>query len=169
MAKVISNINLLSNPNNEFSLIFEAAQVQAEQPLLTSPAIHTIQESHQTHGDEGAYVSLQSPSNVPSTSRQGIPVKLVVKKKIAQNHIEELNFRIQQANRSAQANDDINPSVGSTSDKDSDFNIQQLESTVSSLSGNSSSGVASPEIVRNKKRTKPPTATIGFKSIETDF
>lgn len=90
---------------------------------------------------------------------------------MALNHIEELNFRLQQANQAARAdaNDDINPSVGDTSDKDSDVNIQQLESTVSSLSGNSSSAVTSPEIVRNKRKTKQPTATIGYKSIETDF
>lgn len=89
-------------------------------------------------------------------------------KKVPQNHIEELNFRLQQTNQ-AVASDDINPSVGDTSDKDSDVNIQQLESTVSSLNEDSSSAVTSPEIARNKKKSKPSTARPRFKSIETDF
>lgn len=69
-----------------------------------------------------------------------------------------------------ETNDDINPSVGDNSDKDSDVNIQHLESTVSSLSGHSSSAITSPEIKRNKrKKTKPAKVTTDFKSIETDL
>lgn len=96
-------------------------------------------------------------------------MKFVVRKKIAQNHIEELNFRIQRANLTTQAetNGDVNPSVGSTSDRDSEFNVQHLESAVSSFSDHSNSDVTSPQVVRNKRRAKPQTAT--FTSIETDF
>lgn len=149
--------------------------MEAQQPLLAhlnvKPGIHTIQESQQTNRNEASSSPQQSPTNEPSTSRQSVPVKFIVRRKLAQNHIEELNFRIQRANLTTQAeeNGDVNPSVGDTSDRDSEFNIQQLESTVSSLSDQSTSAVTSPEVVRNKKRTKPSTATIGFTSIETDF
>lgn len=49
--------------------------------------------------------------------------------------------------------DDINPSVGSDTERDSDVNIQQLESAVSSISGgpSGSSAVNSPETKRNRR------------------
>lgn len=132
------------------------------------------------YANEPTLAPQQSPKDEPSTSRKGVPVKFVVKRKLAHNHIEELNFRLQQANQAArtQTTDDVNPSVGDASDKDSDVNIQHLESTVSSLSGHSSNGVTSPETKRNKRRTKPATKPAmkpatkpasGYTSIETDF
>lgn len=167
----ISNFNL----KFLFARVCLAAQVQAQQPLLahldTTPGIHTIQESQQGYGSEIVAERQQSPK---AGSSRGVPARLVVKKKLAQNHIEELNLRLQRVNQVSQdqTDGDINPSVGDISDKDSDVNIQHLESTVSSLSGHSSGGVASPEIKRNKRKKKPardPVAAVGFKSIETDF
>lgn len=159
--------------NNVFLFNPKAVQVEAQQPLLAhsnvAPGIHTIQESQQTYRDEASSSPQQSPTNEASTSRKGVPVKFIVRKKLAQNHIEELNFRIQRANLTtqAEANGDVNPSVGDTSDRDSEFNIQNLESAVSSLSDHSNSDVTSPQVVRNKRIAKPQTAT--FTSIETDF
>lgn len=85
------------------------------------------------------------------------------------NHIEELNFRLKTlndrvySNFSGNGNDaidgealvpDINPSVGSDIDKESELNIRQLESSVSSLSGlpSGSSTINSPEAVRNHQK-----------------
>lgn len=160
---------------NVFFFNSKVVQVEAQQPLLgqsnVTPGIHTIQESQQTYRNDALPSPQESLPNKPSTSRTGVPVKFIVRKKLAQNHIEELNFRIQRANLTTQAETsaDVNPSVGDISDKDSEFNMQQLESTVSSLSDHSNSEVVSPQAVRNKRREKPPAATIGFTSIETDF
>lgn len=135
----------------------------------TTPGIHSIQDAQQVRQNVSVSEPYQLPIDEPSTSREVVPVKFIVKPKVPQNHIEELNFRLQRANQTATVSDDINPSIGDTSDKDSDVNIQQLESTVSSLDGHTSSTITSPEIARSKKRTKQPTATIAYKSIETDF
>lgn len=81
-------------------------------------------------------------------------------------HIEELNLRLKSLNKQTNINSsdndvagaqavlpDINPSVGSDNEKESELNIQQLESSVSSLSGlrSGSSAVNSPETVRNRQ------------------
>lgn len=158
-----------------FVFISLAAQVQVQQPLLghldMAPGIHTIQESQESYADEVAPESAQGPIDAPTSSPEGVPGQFIVKKKIAQNHIEELNFRLQNANLANQAasSDDVNPSVGDTSEKSSDVNIQQLESTVSSLSDNTSSTVNSPEADRSEPKTRSAAAVIGYKSIETDF
>lgn len=103
------------------------------------------------------------------------------------NHIEELNFRLKSINDrihikltetdgnsvlGAQAlrGDDINPSVGSDTEKEVDINIQHLESTVSSLSpmpsSMNSSAFNSPETATNRRnRNKNWHA----ERIETDF
>lgn len=87
-----------------------------------------------------------------------------------ENHIEELNFRLKSINDrihikltetdggalGAQAlrGDDINPSVGSDTEKEVDINIQHLESTVSSLSplpSSNSTAFNSPESASNRR------------------
>lgn len=90
-----------------------------------------------------------------------------------QNHIEELNFRLKSINDrihikltetdgssgdvlGAQAlrGDDINPSVGSDTEKELDINIQHLESTVSSLSpmpSSNSTAFNSPDAAINRR------------------
>lgn len=76
-------------------------------------------------------------------------------------HIEELNMRLKALNGNVHVNiiekhsqmaysGDINPSVGSDTEKESDLNIRQLESSVSSLSGLPSS-VNSPEMAGNSQ------------------
>lgn len=87
--------------------------------------------------------------------------------KMSQTHIEELNFRLQSLNQqvhidvvnngnagaAAILSGDINPSVGSDNEKESDLNIQQLESSVSSLSGlqTGSSTINSPEATHSQR------------------
>lgn len=91
-----------------------------------------------------------------------------------ENHIEELNFRLKSINDrihikltetdgssnsvlGAQAlrGDDINPSVGSDTEKEVDINIQHLESTVSSISPMPSSvnstAFNSPDTAANRR------------------
>ena len=94
--------------------------------------------------------------------------------RLPQNHIDELNFRLQTLTEVTEVQyaevasprptfgSDINPSVGDISDKESELNIRQLESSVSSLSGVNSSTVGSPLSARNDQRT-------GFSGRETDF
>lgn len=87
--------------------------------------------------------------------------------KMSQTHIEELNFRLQSLNQrvhidvvdssnagaAAILSGDINPSVGSDNEKETDLNIQQLESSVSSLSGlqTGSSTINSPEATHSQR------------------
>lgn len=89
-----------------------------------------------------------------------------------ENHIEELNLRLKSINErihikltecdrngsilNAQAmrGDDINPSIGSDTEKEIDLNIQHLESTVSSISplpSTSSTAVNSPDAAANRR------------------
>lgn len=91
-----------------------------------------------------------------------------------ENHIEELNFRLKSLNdrihikltetndasalgAQAMRGDDVNPSVGSDTEKEIDINIQLLESTVSSLSplpSSNSTAVNSPENMAFNRRNK---------------
>lgn len=84
--------------------------------------------------------------------------------KVPETHIEELNLRLkalndQDPNEGVAARAilgvDINPSVGSDTEKEAELNIQQLESSVSSLSGlpSGSSAVNSPEAIRNQDKS----------------
>lgn len=99
--------------------------------------------------------------------------------KVPGNHIEELNSRLRDLNGRVRISfigsksqevtygNDINPSVGSDTEKESDMNIQQLESTVSSLSGlaSGSSTVNSPEAAQQRRN---PT-NWHIQQQETDF
>lgn len=105
--------------------------------------------------------------------------------KMSQTHIEELNFRLQSLNHRVHvdlcdsgpnagaaaviASGDINPSVGSDNDKESDLNIQQLESSVSSLSGlpTGSSTVNSPEATHSQRKMEEKSWRV--ERYETDF
>lgn len=86
-----------------------------------------------------------------------------------ENHIEELNLRLKSINErvhiklteihgsnsvldaQAMRGDDINPSVGSDTEKEIDINIQHLESTVSPLPSLSSTAVNSPDAAANRR------------------
>lgn len=105
-------------------------------------------------------------------------VKYTQLARLPPNHIEELNFRLQTLNESSEIEyaqviasplpmnsfgSDINPSVGDISDKESELNIRQLESTISSLSGVNSSTIGSPLSERNQPHAQ---SRVGR---ETDF
>lgn len=100
-----------------------------------------------------------------------------------ETHVEELNFRLKALNERDYSNSnendngavggqaipsDINPSVGSDTEKESELNIGQLESSVSSLSGlpSGSSTVHSPETVQNRRHAG---ANWRIEHYETDF
>lgn len=154
----------------------EQREAPPEQPLLTglnrAPGLHSIQESqaeypHQPEGTEEPDQSRRSPTNNNSPSGNSPiiatrTVKLVLLKTAPDNHVDELNIRLQQIRQQG----DINPSVGDGSDKESELNIRQLESSISSLSGvmSGSSQFNSPEANRAPK----PKGTANYK-IETDF
>lgn len=111
----------------------------------------------------------QTLSNRFAISSQSSSVRYSPVYKNPENHIEELNFRLKSLNQPVYGNygggnesgavggeaivPDINPSVGSDNDKESELNIRQLESSISSLSGlpSGSSAVNSPEAARNKQ------------------
>lgn len=158
--------------------------VQQREPLLQrepaplTPLIQTIQSTQQHFGEAPA-----SPSSTNSRNQQRTPptpdatngngaagtVKYTQLARLPQNHIDELNFRLQTLNEHTEIQyaevvaspmpafgSDINPSVGDISDKESELNIRQLESTVSSLSGVNSSTVGSPlseRTVHNRRET----------------
>lgn len=107
-----------------------------------------------------------------------------VYKQPPENHIEELNLRLRTLNERVQItlidarngvsgepadqSGDINPSVGSDTEKELEINIQQLESTVSSLSGlpSGSSTVNSPE---EAKKRRHQDKNWHVERYETDF
>lgn len=107
-----------------------------------------------------------------SSSRSSSYKYSPVYKKLPETHVEELNLRLQSLNKRIQINltengqgtnqphstfvKDINPSVGDIP-SDSDINIRQLESSLSSLSGlpSGSSTVNSPEIARSLRADRP--------------
>lgn len=160
-------------------LLYFTGFTQQREPLLqreqatVTPLIHSIQNT-QEHFGENAESS--APNDARSQQRTPTPdsmtgngstgtVKYTQLARLPQNHIDELNFRLQTLNESVEIQyaevvaspmpafgSDINPSVGDISDKESELNIRQLESTVSSLSGVNSSTVGSPLSERNQTR-----------------
>lgn len=169
-------------------------EIESSQPLLTQPTIeHPHIDEPRTTVDETpqeprSNVTQTQPEIEPQTSNptDAVHVTSSFKKfsmssrssrsskyspvyKLPENHVEELNLRLQELNSRVKLNltdnrekapkpqpifSDINPSVGDVSDKESDINIRQLESSVSSLSGlpSGSSTVNSPEAQRQKDR-----------------
>lgn len=158
-------------------------------PLLshtdTTPGVHTIQQTQEEY-QRGIPVSQTNTVNVENVNtsqaevqQAGVrsPVKYSYLQKLPHNHIEELNFRLQQVEITATAIDpnssdqrtfgsDINPSVGDISDKESDINIQQLESSISPIN----SGSVTAESIYSSpvsRRDKPGPSR--FTGPETDF
>lgn len=175
--------------------------VQQREPLLqhdptttqAAPLIQSIQNTQQQFGatpasplstETDSSNERRSPAfetnsnNSPNNNNNDNPnvVKYTQLARLPPNHIEELNFRLQTLNESAEIEyaqvitsplpafgSDINPSVGDISDKESELNIRQLESTISSLSGVNSSTIGSPLSERNQSHAQ---SRVGR---ETDF
>lgn len=167
--------------------------LQRDNPTQTAPFIQSIQNTQQQFGatpasplsnETAANYEQRSPAS--ETNSNGSPnnnnndhpntVKYTQLARLPPNHIEELNFRLQTLNGAeieyAQVvvasplptfGSDINPSVGDISDKESELNIRQLESTISSLSGVNSSTIGSPLSERNQPQAQ---SRVGR---ETDF
>lgn len=145
------------------------------QPITTSSEIPTqseiVTQVKQTLSSQYA-ISAQSSSSVRYS-----PVY-----KNPENHIEELNFRLKTLNDQRNYGNligngegavggqlpDINPSVGSDNERESELNIRQLESSVSSISGlpSGSSTVNSPQAERNRQNL---TKDWHIERYETDF
>lgn len=122
----------------------EEDTVQNDLPVISAPILSTITSTgvipHVKETQSSRFIS-----SIQSSSLRYSPVY-----KNPENHIEELNFRLKTLNNRAHGfseedegdvggaqpiPSDINPSVGSDNEKDSDLNIRQMESSVSSLSG----------------------------------
>lgn len=154
-----STANDNNNNNNSNS--------QQNMPRPISPAIQRVESPKPA---KTVTASHQSMANrfITSSASTTSAVRYSPVYKASPEHIEELNMRLQTLNRRVQINiaekhsemtyvNDINPSVGSDTEKESELNIQQLESSVSSLSGiPSGSTVNSPEMPKGQ-RTHWPT------------
>lgn len=169
------------------------------QPLLShldrTPVIHSIQQTEEENRRETPVsqvntITEHSEPNVSQieTQRAGTtasPLKYTYLQKLPhQNHIEELNFRLRSLEEHVEIvspqpstsqeiqptfGSDINPSVGDISDRESELNIRQLESSVSSING-ANSGSANAESIYSSpvsRREKPDRAE--FRAQETDF
>lgn len=155
---------LLSVRNNQSVPI----SIQSQPPLISAPIPVTTTSEIPTHSGIVTQVK-QTLSNRFAMSAESSSVRYSPVYKNPENHIEELNFRLKTLNEQVYSNysgngndavggpipiSDINPSVGSDNDKESELNIRQLESSISSLSGlpSGSSVVHSPEVVRNRQQ-----------------
>lgn len=141
---------------------------QQNAPIPISPAIQRVESLKPA---ETVTVSHQSMANrfVTSTASTSSTVRYSPVYKASPDHIAELNTRLQTLNRRVHINiaekhsemtyvNDINPSVGSDTEKESELNIEQLESSMSSLSGiPSGSTVNSPEMPKGQRNTHWPT------------
>lgn len=151
------------------------------QPLLISHPI-PITAATEIPTNSGTVTEVkQSLSNRFAISAQSSSYQYSPVYKNPENHIEELNFRLKSINDRVYSNysddgavggetivPDINPSVGSDNEKESELNIRQLESSVSSISGlpSGSSTVHSPEAVRNRQQL---ATNWHIERYETDF
>lgn len=113
------------------------------------------------------------------------PVKYSYLQKLPHNHIEELNFRLQSLNEvevviteddsnvpsesQRTFGSDINPSVGDISDKESDINIRQLESSVGSINGVNSGSITAESIYSSPVSRHDKPGPSRFVGRETDF
>lgn len=156
-----------------------AAQISDEPPVISAPVqVTTTQQPNYAVPHAGIVSQMKQTfqnrftmaSNSNSSSVRYSPVY-----KNPETHVEELNFRLKAMNERVYSNDDvqpipsdINPSVGSDNEKESELNIRQLESSVSSLSGlpSGSSTVNSPETVQNRRHAG---ANWRVEHYETDF
>lgn len=155
---------------------------EISRPIISAPIQTTASRTITTHSGIVTEVKQSMSGRYVSTAQSKSPVfRYSPVYKQPDGHIEELNLRLKSLNERVQINltspndgahailsGDINPSVGSDTEKESDVNIQQLESTVSSLSGvqSGSSMVNSPETAHNR-RLKDENWRV--ERIETDF
>lgn len=190
---VESNQPLLSAPangSNGSNVQYATTTSQAIRPVISAPIKMTTTSTVPTESvpvtEVKPTMSNRYGGAIPKT-KSPVALRYSPVYKNPENHIEELNFRLKSINDrihitltetdgnsvlGAQAlrGDDINPSVGSDTDKEVDINIQHLESTVSSLSPMPSSVNStpfnSPETAANRRnRNKNWQA----ERIETDF
>lgn len=158
----------------------------APRTIISPPIQITTSSAIATHARNVTEVTQSMPNPILATIQSKIPhpERYSPVYKMSQTHIEELNFRLQGlTERHIARNDngnvdavdqavlsgDINPSVGSDNEKESDLNIQQLESSVSSLSGlpTGSSTINSPEAVHVQRYQAEKNWRV--ERYETDF
>lgn len=165
---VIDNAPEVSQPLLPSSSSNDNNNSQQNAPRSISPAIRRVESPKPT---ETVTLPHQSMANrfVTSTASTSSAVRYSPVYKPSPEHIEELNTRLQTLNRRVHINiaekhsemtyvNDINPSIGSDTEKESELNIQQLESSVSSLSGiPSGNTVNSPEMPKGQRNTHWPT------------
>lgn len=142
---------------------------QITRPIISAPIQTTASTTLPTQSGVVTEVKQSMAGRFISTIRSKSPnLRYSPVYKQPDNHIEELSLRLKSLNERVQikltdANNgvlseqtilasDINPSVGSDTEKGSDINIQQLESTVSSLGlPSGSSTVNSPEAAKSRR------------------
>lgn len=144
-------------------------------PVATYSVPRKDSPKEETHTEQSFSSRFMSSSSFKSSTRYS-PVY-----KSPENHVDELKNRFEAMNERLRISfiggrpsphvtfsDDINPSVGSDTERDSDVNIQQIESTVSSISGgpSGSSAVNSPEAARTRR---DPRGNWRVEQYETDF
>lgn len=166
-----SNHPLLSRHDEEPS---QQTTQQNVRPLeISSPIQTTAGSGMPTHSGIVTEVTQSSSNRYEVSSHSKLSsLRYSPVYKMSQNHIEELNFRLQALNQRVNVtfdesdgatagavggvalSGDINPSVGSDIEKESDINIHQLESSISSLSGlpTGSSTINSPEAIRTQSK-----------------
>lgn len=156
---------------------------QPSQPVSTAPAPITTQSGAVPRTGIVSQMKQTFSNRFTMTTHSDLSsVRYSPVYKNSEAHIEELNFRLKALNDRVHSDEngegavggqaipsDINPSVGSDTEKESDLNIQQLESSISSLSGlpsAPSSAVNSPEAVQNRRHAG---ANWRIEHYETDF
>lgn len=140
----------------------EPVSSQSQLPQISAPITSPSQLSSAAGIVTQVKQSLASRFVMSTQSKASTVRYSPVYKSTTEPHIEELNLRLKTLNGNTYSNysehdaigaqgtvPDINPSVGSDNEKESDVNIRQLESSVSSLSG-LPSAINSPESVRNR-------------------
>lgn len=146
----------------------EPSTSENTRPTISAPIQVTTTSTIPMHSGIVTEVkSTMSNRFVASSHSKSLSVRYSPVYKAPEPHIEELNFRLKTLERvygnvttddsiatAAPVHADVNPSVGSDTERESDINIRQLESSVSSLSGlpSGSSTVNSPETTANSRR-----------------
>lgn len=157
--QVVSTEPLLSDQERAI----DTSDSQNEPPLISAPIPVTTESSAVYTGTIPRVKQSLTSRFVSANYSNSSSLRYSPVYKNTENHIEELNFRLKSLNRVHDEDDvdgeaagsqalpsDINPSVGSDNEKESELNIRQLESSVSSLSGLPSS-VNSPEDIQNRR------------------
>lgn len=156
--------------------------IQSQLPVISQPVPIIAATEVPTQSEVVTQVQQTLSSRYAISAKSSSSVRYSPVYKNPENHIEELNFRLKTLNDQRRYGTlgipeegavggqvpDINPSVGSDNEKESELNIRQLESSVSSLSGlpSGSSTVNSPEAVRNRQNLSKDWH---IERYETDF